>query len=77
MALKYTQDRQVIHLYCKETDQHYYFGSIQAIYEIFQDWQIGVAAQTLYNRGLLTKYENDRVVIRKGHLIQKSHSKTD
>lgn len=75
MLNEYNQDRQVIHLHLLETDQHFYFGSIQAIYTVFQVHQIGVAAQTLYNRGLLMKYENDKVVIRRGFLIQKKNSK--
>lgn len=74
MKEKESQQRQVIHVHILDTDEHYYFGSIQAIYDIFSKNDIGIAAQTLYNRGLNEKYVNDKVVIRKGILIQKRHS---
>lgn len=74
MKEKESQQRQVIHVHVLDTDEHYYFGSIQAIYDTFTKDDIGVAAQTLYNRGLNEKYMNDRIVIRKGILQQKKHS---
>lgn len=70
---KYPQERQVIHVHLKETDQHFYFGSVRAIYDVLEVWHIGVAAQTLYNKKFY-KYENDKVVIRKGVLHQKKRS---
>ncbi|MDH6311178.1 hypothetical protein M2451_004109 [Dysgonomonas sp. PFB1-18] len=74
MKQKEAQQRQVIHVHILSTDEHYYFGSIQAVYDTFSKEQIGIAAQTLYNRGLDEKYVNDKAVIRKGILIQKRHS---
>jgi len=74
MKEKELQQRQVIHVHILDADEHYYFGSIQAIYDIFSKNDIGIAAQTLYNRGLDEKYVNDKVIIRKGILIQKRHS---
>lgn len=75
MKEKKSQQRQVIHIHILNTDEHYYFGSIQAIYDVFDKEQIGIAAQTLYNRGLDEKYINDKVIIRKGILQQKRHIK--
>lgn len=74
MKEKESQQRQVIHVHVLDTDEHYYFGSIQAIYDTFTKDDIGIAAQTLYNRGLNEKYMNDRIEIRKGILQQKKHS---
>ena len=74
MKEKESQQRQVIHVHVLDTDEHYYFGSIQAIYDTFTKDDIGIAAQTLYNRGLNEKYMNHRIVIRKGILQQKKHS---
>lgn len=74
MKEKEAQQRQVIHVHILGTDEHFYFGSIQAIYDTFNKEVIGVAPQTLYNRGLEEKYVNDKAVIRKGILIQKRHS---
>ncbi len=56
--------------YLTETDQHFYLGSVRAIYDVLEVWHIGVAAQTLYNIKFY-KYENDKVVIRKGVLQQR------
>lgn len=71
MKEKETQQRQVIHVHLLDTDEHYYFGSIQAIYDTLTREQIGIAPQTLYNKGLNEMYANDKVVIRKGVLEQK------
>lgn len=75
MKEKESQQRQVIHVHVLATDEHYYFGSVQAIYDTFTKDEIGIAPQTLYNRGLNEKYVNNKVVIRKGVLQQKKHSK--
>lgn len=75
MKEKEIQQRQVIHVHVLATDEHFYFGSIQAIYDTFTKDDIEIAPQTLYNRGLDEKYVNDKVVIRKGILIQKRHAK--
>lgn len=72
---KQKQGRQVIHLHVRETDKHYYFGSLSALYENFNREQLGVAIQTLYNQFKGESYDNDKVLIRKGRLMQKKHQK--
>lgn len=74
---KQEQSRQVIHLYIIATNQHYYFGSLSALYENFTRDQLGVAMQTLYNQFKGNYYDNGVVVIRKGRLTQKKHKKMD
>lgn len=64
-------NRQVIHLYVKATEEHHYFGSIAAMYCHFSPEQLGVAAQSLYNRWKGLKWENDSIILRKGRLINK------
>lgn len=75
MKDKEPQQRQVIHVHLLATDEHYYFGSIQAIYDTLDREDIGIAPQTLYNKGLDEPYVNDKVIIRKGLLVQKRKSK--
>lgn len=75
MIDKEPQLRQVIHVHLLESDEHHYFGSIQAIYDTLSRDDIGIAPQTLYNKGLDDPYINDKVIIRKGQLIQKRKSK--
>ena len=70
---KSDQPRQVIHLYILESDENHYFGSLSAMYEHFTRDQLGVAIQTLYNQWKEEPYRNDKVVIRKGRLIQKKN----
>ncbi len=57
----------------------YYFGSISAIYDVFEKWQIGIQSSSLYNLNLDEAtnpvYENKRCRIRKATLISKSKSK--
>ena len=71
------QPRQVIHLHIIASDEHYYFGSLSAMYDQFARDQLGVAQQTLYNQFKGDSYQNDLIVIRKGRLIQKKNRKTD
>lgn len=66
------ENRLVIHLQIKQTNHHAYYGSIQALYSHYSKEELGVAAQTLYNQWKDGAYENDKVVIRKGRLFQKS-----
>lgn len=68
---KTDQPRQVIHLQLLQSDEHFYFGSISAMFEHFTRQQIGVAAQTLYNQWKDEPYRTEKVVIRKGRLVQK------
>jgi hypothetical protein len=59
--------------------QDYYFGSISAIYEVFDKKQIGIQASSLYNFKLNENdnpvYENKICKIRKDFVISKSQSK--
>jgi len=72
------QIRQVIHLQFVGTDEHHYFGSIQAIYDHFTRDQLGIAPQTLYNQWAgNSPYINTKVILRKGRLIQKKNRSKD
>jgi hypothetical protein len=64
-------NRQVIHLFLKHTEKHYYFGSISSMFSHFTSKQLGVAAQSLYNRWKGDMWENDNIILRKGRLINK------
>lgn len=66
--------RKVIHLELKsvEENQHFYFGSIASMYDMFPVEQIGIAAKSLYSYDLIIKpYENKKVIIRTGELNSK------
>lgn len=67
------QERQVIHL--QLGDEHYYFGSVAAIYDHFTKEDIGLSYGSMRNYGLSTKkpYRNDNlgVIIRVGVLLTK------
>ena len=65
------KNRQVIHLYLIASDEHFYFGSIMAMFEHFTREQLGVAPQTLYNTWKDEPYITDLAIIRRGRLIQK------
>lgn len=61
--------RQVIHLYLKNEDHHHYFGSTLAMYQRFSQNDLGVARQTLYNQWKSDKFENEKIILRRGKLI--------
>ena len=67
------QERQVIHLQLGE--EHYYFGSVAAMYDHFNREEIGISYGSLRNYGLSPDkpYRNEKtgVVIRVGVLIAK------
>ncbi len=67
------QERQVIHL--QKGDEHYYFGSMAAIYDPFTKDDIGISYGSIRNYGLSPSkpYKNQKtgVVIRVGTLIAK------
>lgn len=67
------QERQVIHL--QKGNDHYYFGSMAAIYDHFTKDEIGISYGSIRNYGLSpTKpYINEKngVIIRVGVLIAK------
>ena len=64
---------KVIHLHVKETNKHYYFGSLSSIYYHFDTEQIGITHGSLKTRRLKQNgmYENKKVIIRQGYLLTK------
>lgn len=80
------QERQVIHL--QRGGEHFYFGSVAAIYAHFTKEDIGISYGSMRNYGLSPdkpyRNENTGVIIRMGVLIakegnrgQKNSKKTD
>ena len=71
--LTMAQERQVIHL--QLGDQHYYFGSVSAMYDQFSKEQIGISYGTFRNYKLSpdTPYKNEKTgaIIRVGVLVSK------
>ena len=55
-------------------DKHYYFGSVANIFEHFDKEALGISYGSLRNYGLTESkpYQNDKCIIRKGKLLQKS-----
>lgn len=73
MEKKEKQERTVVHLEMNEV--HWYFGSLAAIYQLFDKEDIGISYGSLKNYGLSPEkpYKNKLCVIRKGilHTIPK------
>lgn len=67
------QERQVIHL--QKGDEHYYFGSVAALYDHFSKEELGISYGSIRNFGLSPEkpYKNEKTgaVIRVGVLISK------
>lgn len=66
------KERKVIHVHVKDSDKHYYFGSIRAIYDVFDSVEIGLMYQSLINYyagNSVDVYENSKCIIRRGTLI--------
>ena len=67
------QERQVIHL--QRGEEHFYFGSVAAIYDHFTKEEVGISYGAIRNYGLSPEkpYRNEKtgVVIRVGVLIAK------
>lgn len=63
------QERTVVHV--EMVGQHYYFGSLAAVYTMFTPEQLGIALGTLRNYRLTSDkpYNNGKCIIRKGTLI--------
>lgn len=68
-----SQERQVIHL--QRGDEHYYYGSVAAMYDHFTREDLGISYGSLRNYGLAPDkpYINNKleVIIRVGVLIAK------
>jgi len=67
------QERQVIHL--QRGEEHYYFGSVAAMYDHFTKEEIGISYGSIRNYGLSPDkpYRNEKTgcIIRVGVLIAK------
>ena len=67
------QERQVIHL--QKGDDHYYYGSVAALYDHFNKEDIGISYGSIRNYGLSPEkpYKNEKtgVIIRVGILVAK------
>lgn len=70
------KERTVIHL--QMGDNHYYFGCLASIYDMFSPEEIGITYGNLRNYVVKPDkpFENDKVIIRKGVLIPSKHHKT-
>lgn len=69
-----------VHLFRDDiTVQDYYFGSISAIYDLFNKDDVGIVASSLYNLNMdeykNPVYENKKCRIRKSSLITKNKEK--
>lgn len=62
-------ERKVIHL--NKNGEDYYFGSLSAIYSVFDKEDIGISYGSLRNYGLDVDhpYSNSKVVIKEGVLV--------
>ena len=62
-------DRKVIHLH--KNGEDYYFGSLSAIFSVFDKDDIGIGYGSLRNYGISPEhsYRNGKVIIKEGVLI--------
>lgn len=69
--------KQIIHLVFKNNDEeHYYFTTTKAMFQQFTPKELGIARQTLYNSWKTSKYENDRIILRRGKLFTTTKNNT-
>lgn len=64
-------DRTVIHVEIKESQEHFYYGSLAAMYEDARVKSLlGIAYQTFRAKGFASSnyYENQAVIVRRGRL---------
>lgn len=64
-------DRTVIHVEVKDTHDHFYFGSVAAMFEDSRVKNlIGIAYQTFRTKKFSDEnpFENDFIIVRKGRL---------
>ncbi len=65
------QDRTIIHVQVKDTDEHFYFGSAAAMFEDSRVKNLlGIAYQTFRKKKISSSkpFENQYVIVRKGPL---------
>ena len=69
MKEKQKQERTVIHV--EVNGEHYFFGSLAAIYQFFDSKTLGISYGSLRNVGLSPQkpYQNKHCIIRKGVLL--------
>lgn len=71
------QNRTIIHVEVKDSHEHFYFGSIAALYEDSRVKNLlKIKYQTLRTKRISegTPYENEFLIIRKGNLNTIDHS---
>lgn len=63
------QERTVVHL--EYEGQHYYYGNLKALTDVWTKDKIGVSYNYLKNYNIMLDhpYKNDKCIIRKGILI--------
>ncbi len=67
------ENKNVIHVQIKETNEHKYFGSMKSIYKIYSPGQLGIAYNTLKCKHSVkeeTPFENSKCIIRKGEIVR-------
>ena len=72
------QDRTISHVEVKDPHEHFYFGSVAAMYEDSRVKNLlGIAYQTFRTKRLTENnpFENEFVIVRKGSLNTILHSK--
>lgn len=67
------QQQKVYHLEFKKTHEHFYFGSLAAIYDDFKPDEIGTTIDTFwYSHDFeFGPYQNEIVIVRFGYLKTK------
>jgi hypothetical protein len=73
-----TKERTLIHVEFK-SGGHHYFGSIAAIFEMFDSTSLGVTQKRLYSYNIEAEkpYSNKTCTIRKGELRQKKGNRCE
>lgn len=65
--------RKLYHLHILATDEHKYYGSLQAIFDDKND--VGVSKFTLDRYDWKEPYRNEKVIIRKGEMLTASEAR--
>lgn len=59
--------KKIFHLYIKDKEKHSYYGSLQALFNHFNN--LGVSKFTLDRYDFANPFENEKIVIRKGEFL--------
>lgn len=75
MEIKDKQERTVVHL--EINGEHYYYGNLKALTDIWDKERIGVSYNYLKNYNIMPEhpYQNDKCIIRKGIIITSSRKR--